>query len=367
MDEELTSIDTAPADTSADDGADIGQTMEAVYDAHNPEDSEPSEYVSSNEAHTESFANTEQPADTIETPTSLQMPQAWSKEQAAVWNGLTPDAQRYIADRERQAQQKISELGHLAKHGDIGQAFESYKAQGLVPHGEDGQPLSAQGVIESALSFDQALRQNPSEAISALARSHNVDLAALAGVQGPSGHSPDVVEAAIALSEALERDPEGTIAALSHSRGLPDPYTRAQTELQQRLDQQQQQQHAARYQWMASELEKFTTGKEWWSTVEDEVIRQVAVVRDMDPTRLQTDPLSVLKEAEQRALRIKNIDPDAKTKATEAKKKADDAKRLASLNVGRNSGGRAVSTGQTWQETMTAAYDTATGYRGYRR
>jgi hypothetical protein len=118
------------------------QTMEAVYDSHHgsDQDSDASEYVS-NETETlptENFA----PEQPVETPTSLQMPQAWGKSQEAIWNGLTPDAQRYVAQRELEAQRRISELGHLAKHGDVGQTFESYKAQGLVPHGEDGQPLT---------------------------------------------------------------------------------------------------------------------------------------------------------------------------------------------------------------------------------
>jgi hypothetical protein len=255
---------------------------------------------------------------------------------------------------------------NVAKHGDIGQAFESYRAQGVVPLGEDGQPMSAPQVLESALAFDQQLRRSPAEAITALANAHGVNLAELAGVQGPnpnSAHSPDVVEAAIALSEALERDPEGTIAALSHSRGLPDPYTRAQAELQQRLTQQQQQQHAARERWLASELDKYTTGKEYWDTIEDEVIHQTRVLASMDPAKAASDPLALLRDAEQRALRVKGIDPDEKTKVAEQKKKADQAKRLASLNVGRSSLGRAVSSGQSWEDTMADAYDRATGYR----
>jgi hypothetical protein len=355
MESEVTTIsDSEPADTSSDAGADIGETMEAVYDAHNPGHAdqphlsgEESEHVSSDEVQGESFAP-EQPAETVEPPTDVRMPQAWSKEQAAVWNSLTPDAQRYIAERELQAQRRISELGHLAKqqpsNDDFGQQFESIRAQGLVPLGDDGQPLSAPQVIESALAFDQALRQSPAEAITALAAAHNVDLAALAGAQG---HGPKV-----------EYDQ------------FQQAYNTFQQELaRQKADhqailQQQQQDQAARYQWVSSAIDQFASGKEHWSAIEDEVIHQAAVLKSRDPARAASDPLGLLHEAEQRALKVKGIDPDTKKKSVQAKKIADQAKRMASLNVGkRGLDSRSSTATQSWDQTLADVYDRIHNYR----
>jgi hypothetical protein len=48
----------------------------------------------------------------------------------------------------------------------------------------------------------------------------------------------------------------------------------------------------------------------------------------MNPKKAASDPLGLLRDAEKRALKQVGIDPDEKTKAAEAKKKVDDARRL---------------------------------------
>jgi hypothetical protein len=340
--------DTAPADTSPDSDtsptsdADMTAEMGQIFDAHNPgSDNEPSEHVDEVDS-TESSADTEQPVETVESPTSVRMPQAWSKEQAEVWNSLTPDAQRYVAQRELEAQRRISELGHLAKQqpgiDDFGQQFESIRAQGLVPLGDDGQPLSAPQVVESALAFDQALRQNPAEAITALAQAHGLNLAELAGVQGSAADVEYLQQSYATLQQQVE---------------------------QQRLAIQQQQQadYAAREAWLAGEIEKYTAGKEYWPSIESEVIHQTAVLRQANPSRAQLDPLGLLREAEQRALKVQGVDTDAKKRVAETKRKADQAKRIASLNVRSRAFSSASPAGQSWEETMAQAYDRATNHR----
>jgi hypothetical protein len=70
-----------------------------------------------------------------------------------------------------------------------------------------------------------------------------------------------------------------------------------------------------------------------------------------------------VEEAEQRALKQLGIDPDEKTKLAEQKKKADQARRLASLNVGHRGLGRAVTQSQSWEETLRDTYDRIHDYR----
>jgi hypothetical protein len=346
VEDQITTNDTGPADTSPDSGADIGSTMEAVYDAHNPDqESEPSEYVSneprrSADAALELQENPEDEPSEIESPPGSQMPLSWGKDREALWSNLDPQTQAFIAQRELEAQRRISELGRTAKHGDIGEAFEHYRAQGVIPLGENGEPLSAPEVLESALAFDRQLRTDPAAAITALANAHGVSLAALAGVQSE-----------------WEQTYGNLQQELQKQRAEIEQWQQQHAQYEQQLQQQRQQQYAAREQWMAGELEKFTSGKAYWSTIEDEVIRQVEVVRSMAPARLQSDPLSVLKEAEQRALRVMGVDPDEKSKLAEAKKKADQAKRLASMNVGRRGiAGKSAGSG-SWEETLADTYD----------
>jgi hypothetical protein len=269
----------------------------------------------------------------------VPLPQAWAADKAQLWSQLDRATQEYVSTREQEAHNKITELGRLAKQpgADVGEVFEGFRSQGLVPTGEDGKPLSAPQVIESALAFDQQLRQSPAEAIAALANAHGVNLLELASVQGHQQVDPNQIR--------------------------QEAYAEWQQALAQQQAQQQQQEYAARTQWLVSEIDQFTNGKDYWPKIEQEVIHQAGVLKSMNPAKAASDPLGLLRDAEKRALKQLGIDPDATSKAAEAKRKADQAKRLASMNVGKSSLGRAVSANQSWEETMADAYDRATNHR----
>jgi hypothetical protein len=182
---------------------------------------------------------------------------------------------------------------------DVGKVFQDFQSQGLVPRHDDGRELTASEVVQSALDFDQALRRQPAAVIQALAAAHGVQLVEPSGPQIDPNQIRQQVYAEFAQQQA----------------------------------QQQAQQHAAREAWLQNEIGQFTNGKEYWPQIENEVIAQVALLRSMNPTKADADPLGVLKQAHDRALKQVGIDPDQKTKLAEQKKKADQAKRLASLNV----------------------------------
>ena len=52
-----------------------------------------------------------------------------------------------------------------------------------------------------------------------------------------------------------------------------------------------------------------------------------------DPGRVQADPIGALKEAESIALKISGVEDRLPARQAQARKRADEAKRLASLNV----------------------------------
>jgi hypothetical protein len=87
------------------------------------------------------------------------------------------------------------------------------------------------------------------------------------------------------------------------------------------------------------------------------------LIKIQDPARVACDPVGVLREAHDRAVKASGIElPDV---AAERRRKADEAKRLASINV-RSSAGRSPRTvsGDIWSnDAWSAAYDRASGGR----
>src|SRR5262249_19737840 len=91
------------------------------------------------------------------------MPQAWGQDKSELWGKLDRSAQEYIAERELQAQQKISELGNQAKASSLDEVIGKYSAH--IPRGPDGQAMSPPAVLESLLQAHYTLEQNPAAAI----------------------------------------------------------------------------------------------------------------------------------------------------------------------------------------------------------
>ena len=80
---------------------------------------------------------------------------------------------------------------------------------------------------------------------------------------------------------------------------------------------------------MQREIENYIREKSYWPEIEEEVHRQVNAVKDQNPSLYAMDPLRVIREAEQRALAITGV--KNKLNLGEARRKADEARRLASL------------------------------------
>ena len=74
----------------------------------------------------------------------------------------------------------------------------------------------------------------------------------------------------------------------------------------------------------------------------------------VDPGRVQADPMGALEEAEKLAIKLSGIElPERKA---EAKKKADEAKRLASLNVRSSSSSPNIKF-TSMEEEMASVYE----------
>jgi hypothetical protein len=263
-----------------------------------------------------------------------KMPQAWSADRAEAWAKLDASTQAYIAQRELEAQQKISELGNRKSSDEFAPVLERYGS--VIPRGQDGQPMAPPQVLESLLSAHHALEQNPAAAIQWLAQSYGLDLRQMAYDPTAAQQQQEVVSQ---YAQAMQR---------------------AQAEVAQ-LRAQQQQWQQQRQQHLYNQIFEYGKDKPHWAEIEQEAMHQIAAIRDANPGLFEIDPMGCLKEAEKRALSIVGV--TTKNSAIEAKKKADEAKRLSSLNV-RSKIGRSPSnvSGDMWSpDNWEAAYSKASG------
>jgi hypothetical protein len=263
----------------------------------------------------------------------LPMPQAWSQDKAEAWAKLDPVTQKYISERELQAAQKISELGQ-AKSSPFDEVVQRYSSH--IPRGPDGNPMPAQSVLDHLLAAHAMLESQPGPAIQALANSYGIDLRQMA-------HDPQ---------------------AAAQQQQIVSQYAQQVQHLQAQVAQlqsQRSQYQSQRAQWLQQQALEYLKDKEYSPEFENEIHHQVAAIRDRNPAQFEIDPMSVLREAERRAYKFTGHGD--KSSAEEAKKKADEAKRLGSMNV-KSKIGRSPSgvSGDMWSpDNWEAAYSKASG------
>lgn len=317
------------------EGGELGKatpedTMAAVFDKHYPIErvsrGEDGKFVSKNPAEGAVAAEpakeiTQEPvAERVETakPSIKPRPQAWSADLDEFWNSLPPERQEFFAKRESESHQKITQLGEKAT------AAEKYAA--II---ERHRPLIGQNQpeqeIENLLQTKAALLRDPEGSLKWMAQQLGVDLSKFAQV--PNGEQPAENDQVRSLSQQVAQ------------------LTRQLNETHQRLTAREQQETQSREQSLASLVSDFAKDKDYWPDIEGEVLAQIHAIKAAHPDK---DPKEVLSEAEKRAIKLNDEvsnrltkakrDKEAAEKAAEEKRKADEAKRLASLNTKSSSG-----------------------------
>src|SRR5262245_23650387 len=227
------------------------------------------------------------------------------------WKGLPRSVQEHIAQRETEYQRGMTKYGEdykLAK--GINDLIDQFQ-QGMPEH---YRAIPKHEQIQFLYAAQDMLTRDPVSAIQWLAQAHGVDL----GQFGPGAQRVSQIE------------------------------------------QQHQRLHQERQQYIQQEVQNFVKDKPYWPQIEDEVVRQVNAIRETNPSLWSADPLTVMRQAHDTALKVTGV--QSKLDAVEAKKKADEAKRLASLNV-RSAMGRSPSniSNDMWSnDNWGAAYDKAT-------
>lgn len=341
----------------------IEQTMEKVYEKNYPDsrvtrNAESGEFKSKEPAKAEEKTEgaetsdskiTQEPTtETVEPETTpaIDMPASWASDRKGIWDTLSPEARQLIADRESQAQSKISELGRAVKATENVKPYleplERLAQQRGVPTGE---------AIQRFMQADEFLNRDPAAAIQWLAQSYRVDLSRL--VQPPlAGDTPESAHIN-ALTQHISR----------LERQLADTANR--------ITSREQAETQAREQSLTASVEKFAEGKDYWPEIEDEVYHQILAMKSADPKKVLADPLDALKKAEERAVKLtpkvqEKLEKAAKEKAeaekkAEDKRKADEARKLASINVKSATGATPKAASKSIEAEMSEIYDRMAG------
>ncbi len=339
----------------------IEDTMNAVYDKIHPEgrvdraetgkfeskvkpEALPEAVDEATEAITKSITSDK----TLDTPPveaakpSIPRPVSLSSDVDQLWSELPPAAQELWAKRESDANKKITELSTTVKAIDpIRQHLEPLQRAAAQ------KGLTADVALQRPIAAEEALTRDPAGAIKWLADSYGLSLSQFA--QPPlDGSSPEHAQINALVQE---------INGLKRQLG----------ETSNRITSREQQEFQAREQTLAETVTKFSDGKDYWPEVENEILAQIHAIRMVDPARVQADPVAVLKEAHDRAVKLTPAvseklqaaaKAEAETKAkAEAKTKADQAKRHASLNVKSNTGTSPKSNGKDMWSDMGDIYD----------
>jgi len=127
----------------------------------------------------------------------------------------------------------------------------------------------------------------------------------------------------------------------------------------QQFSQQMQAQDQARSQNLAAMIEQFAQDKAYFPEIEDEMLRQINMMREADPARVMFDPMGSLQRAHDLAIKYAGV--ETKDTKYERMRKADEAKRLASINMKSRAGNSPRSTPQDMYSEMGDIYDRLNG------
>jgi hypothetical protein len=304
----------------------IDADLQAIWAKNNPTRDESGKFKSNSPeapaAETQSVATGEtksegqtpgdKPVETVKP--SIDPPSSWSREVREKWASLPPDVQEYVARRESESHSQITRLGQTARAAEpllnvIEQNRELFSRRNVQPE---------QGVA-ALLNAQRKLDENPVAAIGWLAQQYGVDLSMFANADGSqSAQSPQVamLQAEIASMRQQLAETSSTVR---------------QTQAERQANE------LARHQ---SAVDAFLNGKSLTESDESELVVLIASERQFNPGKNAEQLLQDAWETfqarspERRQKMIEQQISEAQAKRDEeAKKKATEAKKLASINV----------------------------------
>ena len=316
----------APAQSepvSQPDASSFDKSFEQVHDRVDPPRESNGQYRRPPEYRPEAPPSEAPELEAQEPKQTPNKPVSWSPKIAEKWGSLDPEIQQEILRREQDVQRYATKTGEAVKSAQaINAVIEDYAAR--LP--EQERAIPRQEHVKLLYAANEALRTDPVRAIQYLAQAHGVDLAQLAGGQ---------TQQAEPSAEDLIRQ------AQEH----------AYAQARQQYEMQEQQRWQAQATQLAEHVNKFASDKPHWAELEPEILHHVYAARSANP---EMDPRQILQTAYDKALAA-NPQYDV-AKKSEIKRRADEARRIASMNV-KSIGGVIARSGGKWQDDLGRIYD----------
>lgn len=345
---EATAIaDVQTVESHADQMDAIAKTMSDAYDKINPQRDDGGRFKSDASAAEMDNAEGAESSDADKTEitdqtqkeegaephkiAAIDAPISWSAEMKAKWAALPPDAQAYVAQRESESHKRISELGQQVKAFEpirnvVEHFRDTFNRTGLAPH----------DAFARMMAMESRLETDPVGAINDIAAAYGVDLSNGSQAQQEQGSESAEVRSLKAEINALKRQVGETVSKVT---------ARERSEYEQ---------HQAS---LASLVDEFAKTKTDFADIENDILTQVAAIRQTEPNLTPKETLEKAYEAARWAnpkvrdkiLADRQKEIDSKAEA-ERRKSADQAKRVGSINV-KSSHASPAKKGN-WEQTM---------------
>lgn len=274
---------------------------------------------------------TKEPAEQAKEP-AIPVPVSWSADVKAKWEALPSDVKAYVAKREQESHEQISRQGQVLK---------AYEPFGKIL--EQARPIFEKYGMSEGDGFAQLLRAN--EYLETDARSAIRDLARAYGVEdvlaGRSATPQNAVEASLRAELAELRRQQGEISHRVTARERSE-YERQEATIQ-------------------TQIAEFAKDKPDFDTLEEDIHDQIVMLKQKEPG---LPPTEILNKAYDRArwanpeARAKVLEEQEKAKEAkrleEAKKRSQDAKRIAPLNVKGSTANSSAA--RSWDDDLRDAY-----------
>lgn len=315
--------------------------MAAVFDRLNPHEKVSRSETGQFESKAPTEDSTEQEGQTpteqvqSEPVTAIAHPQSMPAELRDKWGTVPPEVAKWVSDREAESHKRITELGQTVKASEqIRSVIDRYQQSFRGVPVEQG--------LDKLLSANAFLEQDPVGGIKWLAQAYGVDLSGFGQQASEQGQESGEVRALNAKIAQLERQ-------------IADTSTRVMS--------REQREEQARQQTIEKLAEDFAKDKQdHWADIEQDVIDQLVAVAQREPDlppekRLEKAYKNALKVNDAVAARLNEAQrkADAQKAEAEKKRKADEAKKHASLNV--KSANAATPKQAKWEDTLREVAD----------
>ena len=365
---------TAPGGQTAPD---LDSQLDAIYDkmmpseaVAKPDTAEAAEVQETAEKpsqpkQTAAPANPGEPdkqADTATEPTEVRPPHAWAAEYKGSFNQIPQKLQSYIAQRETESQRKITTLAQEAKgYAPVKAAFDEFR-QWVAP-GKEAE------VTRNLLAAQALIDQNPIQGMKMLAETYGLTKEQLAQAFQITGQAQQPASTGDADLDDLFKDPRLDKQVMPVLQQMQSANQRLQAEIAELKSQamrRESMEGSQRLRSVESTIAEFSAGKEDWSSVAEDVVKEVQFLRAQKPDATTKE---LLEEAYDRArwanpeirqrILMDQRKAEEAAKAKEAARLAAEAKRASTMNVRSGASSSTATFDGRWDsnEKLSAMFD----------